>query len=1261
MKLAKILRLCVLLFAAGPVLGNNPGGTNGSSTPVTMTSSGGNVTMANGIVSIVCATSGAQINQINYTYKNSTSGTTTTQLLSGGNDGGKLYWENGGFGSGTYAYTPVAAGPNYAEMDLLSTSDSNGTMAVIFSMLQGSPGFYVTAIWSHRTVDIAMATGETRDNIYAGSMFNWMCVDAMRNRLMEVSGGNSVGVYGAPQEVSLWTSGLYQGRYEDKYKYSADFGEQRVWGWASVNASTGSGGKNVGLWNILGSIEYYNGGPMKRELMSHIGTTILNMTRGGHYGGGSDTSFAAGEVWTHCFGPWFIYCNNVTNTLAAPQAAAALWADAQAQAAAEAPAWPYAWLTNDAYSPAANRGAVSGQIVINDPDNPNASASNLYVGVVQQPSTQNAIYDFQDWSKPFQFWVKSGSNGLFTISNVIAGTNYTFYAFGPGAPGMFMSQHQTGGNPDLIYNLPATPFSITVAGGATNNLGVVTWTPTRVGPTVFEIGFPNRTSAHKFRHSDDWWVADIGPNANVPSPIWSKFLEYPFDFPNGVNYTVGQSRWTTDWNYVQPAVFTISGGTETSTSTISFNLPAAPAGGADGSIYIATSSDFSGPVVVSVNGNNLGSASGVTSTPNGNGSGGYNPAFNGGNDESDSSVREGIHGCFGDERITFPGTLLKSGKNTLTITMSSGSGDNHAMYDYIRLELAGYVPPAPAAVTAWPGNNCNLLSWPLTPGATSYNILRSTNSGGAYSSIATGVTSPVCGSGSNNNTWLDTNALNGNTYYYAVQSVNPVNASANSPQSAGTTPLAAASAAVPAAPTGLTASVGHTNVALTWNASPGANYYSVWRSILVNTGGGTSNALNTNILNNITTTCAYTDATVTDGTYYSFFVTAANAAGTSPASAPVNATPLPPPPAGAPAGLTVNSVAVTTNSQQPTLSWDAVPGAVGYVLYHSTNPNGPFTFADGYSMALSENRYTDTLALGSTNYYVVVAMNAAGASANSGIVSTSSLTNSPTNSTATTLALTTGTSPCAYGASLTFQATVIPAPPNGETVNFYSGTAGIGAATTVGGVATLTIANLPYSASAQAITAAYLGDSTNLPSASTALSQTVTQGTLTYTATPASRAYGAANPTLAGAVTGFVAGDTLGSATTGTLAFTTTATPSSPAGSYAITGSGLAADNYNFAQAAANATALTVTNVFLAATSRPILQPVTLSAGGLNFTGANGSAYALYYLLASSNLAAPLSNWIPVATNLFDARGNFDFTNRPSPTVPQQFYILESP
>src|SRR5579862_1083294 len=91
----------------------------------------------------------------------------------------------------------------------------------------------------------------------------------------------------------------------------------------------------------------------------------------------------------------------------------------------------------------------------------------------------------------------------------------------------------------------------------------------------------------------------------------------------------------------------------------------------------------------------------------------------------------------------------------------------------------------------------------------------------------------------------------------------------------------------------------------------------------------------------------------------------------------------------------------------------------------------------------------------------------------------------------------------------------------------------------------------------------------------------ITPATLTYTATPASRAYGASNPAFTGTVTGFVGTDNQGNATTGILTFTSPATTSSPAGSYAINGSGLTANNnnYTFVQAAGNATALTVTKV----------------------------------------------------------------------------------
>ncbi len=88
----------------------------------------------------------------------------------------------------------------------------------------------------------------------------------------------------------------------------------------------------------------------------------------------------------------------------------------------------------------------------------------------------------------------------------------------------------------------------------------------------------------------------------------------------------------------------------------------------------------------------------------------------------------------------------------------------------------------------------------------------------------------------------------------------------------------------------------------------------------------------------------------------------------------------------------------------------------------------------------------------------------------------------------------------------------------------------------------------------------------------------ITAATLTYLADAKSRVYGDANPALTGSVTGFQGADTLTNATTGAAAFATAATAASGVGSYAINGSGLAANNgnYVFVQAGGNGTALTV-------------------------------------------------------------------------------------
>jgi len=87
------------------------------------------------------------------------------------------------------------------------------------------------------------------------------------------------------------------------------------------------------------------------------------------------------------------------------------------------------------------------------------------------------------------------------------------------------------------------------------------------------------------------------------------------------------------------------------------------------------------------------------------------------------------------------------------------------------------VPPVPTGLTAASGGNSHVqLNWNASSGATSYSVKRATVSGGPYTAIASPTT----------NSYNDTTAVNGTTYYYVVSAVNSVGASANSSQVSAT-------------------------------------------------------------------------------------------------------------------------------------------------------------------------------------------------------------------------------------------------------------------------------------------------------------------------------------------------------------------------------------------------------------------------------------------------------------------------------------------
>ncbi|HEV2437759.1 MAG TPA: autotransporter-associated beta strand repeat-containing protein [Verrucomicrobiae bacterium] len=73
----------------------------------------------------------------------------------------------------------------------------------------------------------------------------------------------------------------------------------------------------------------------------------------------------------------------------------------------------------------------------------------------------------------------------------------------------------------------------------------------------------------------------------------------------------------------------------------------------------------------------------------------------------------------------------------------------------------------------------------------------------------------------------------------------------------------------------------------------------------------------------------------------------------------------------------------------------------------------------------------------------------------------------------------------------------------------------------------------------------------------------------------------------------------------------------------------------------------------------PDITSIGLSGTTLTITATNGAANGTFVLLESTNLAAPLTNWVPVLTNTFDASGNLNLsTNVVNRAVPQEFFIL---
>ncbi len=286
----------------------------------------------------------------------------------------------------------------------------------------------------------------------------------------------------------------------------------------------------------------------------------------------------------------------------------------------------------------------------------------------------------------------------------------------------------------------------------------------------------------------------------------------------------------------------------------------------------------------------------------------------------------------------------------------SAAGPVYASTGFVLTVPAAPVPTAaPTSLTGTRGSGGVVLTYTAPAGAgTSYNIKRSTTSGGPYTTLSTA--GAVTGT-----TYTDPTAAVGTTYYYVVSAVSAGGESVNSNQ---------ATVAAVLNGTGLVATPGNGAVTLTYDAVPGATRYLPY----VSTDNANFTALS------FTTATTYTQSGLTNGTTYYYVVVPYN--GTTVGTASNTASALVSLPAPTNLVATPGTTSITL-----TFTASAGIGATDYEVFESTNPSAAATDYVSLGDTGGSTTFTQTgLSPGVTYYYFVVPQNAGGPGTPSAIV-----------------------------------------------------------------------------------------------------------------------------------------------------------------------------------------------------------------------------------------------------------------------------------
>lgn len=505
-----------------------------------------------------------------------------------------------------------------------------GAAEIRYAIDRDSTTIYATAVLAHGGGDAAFRIGEGRFVIKLDTgIFDQLTVDKDRNWIMPTSREWDEGTPLNLKEARRITTGIHAGWAEHKYGYSAILEKVPAYGWLGTK-------RRFGVWMINPSIEYVAGGPTKMELTGHLDVggvalpTLLNMWHGSHYGG-TVLSLAKDEAWSKTIGPFAIHFNDGGS----PDR---LWSAALERAKIERAAWPYSWVGSEGGSAEMKRGAVAGKILISDPLSETRSPAGTWVGLtvpdyVLTDRTGRKEVGWQRDGKHYQYWARTGDDGRFSIRNVRPGT-YVLHAFTDRVLGEFQ---QAG---------------VVVAADSTRALGDLVWKAERSGPTLWEIGIPDRSAA-EFRNGDRYWH-------------WGNYLKFKEDFPKGVNYLVGESDWSKDWNICQP--LDLSPDCEVlgdSAWTVRFPMGAIPAGGTCLRISFCGSREGSSLALL-LNGREIGNTGPLP--------------------ENGAMHRDSHRGMWFERSFRIAPENLKTGGNVLQFKLHGHVWHQGVLYDYLRME-----------------------------------------------------------------------------------------------------------------------------------------------------------------------------------------------------------------------------------------------------------------------------------------------------------------------------------------------------------------------------------------------------------------------------------------------------------------------------------------------------------------------------------------------------------------------------------------------